>query len=783
VQRVPVGRFGEAGSDDPTWESLRLPPPWPRVVGALGPGARPRDVQARALAGGGILRDRRNLVVTAPTNGGKTLVALLALLEAVARGRRAVLVEPLRALAQEKAAELQARAGALAAALGRPLRVSLSTGDHRLERETFRSPPPGGELLVATPERLDAILRDPAHDPWLATVDAVCLDEAHLLASPRRGPVMEYLLTALLAEPAPPRIVLASATLGGTDPLARWLAPCDVVASAVRRPPVAIELAALEGAERADDVVLALAREALRDGERSLLVFVYQTRAAEALARTLAAALGAAAGTVGALAYHAQLAREARAAVRAAFAEGTSRCVVTTTALALGVNLPATDVIVRDTVFPGAGELAPGELLQMAGRAGRGDRAGRATILRHGPERRSAAALASQLCRAPAAELRSHLAPGCGGSAPQAAERVAAFLARRGARGASRADVAGFFARTLAGPDALAAVRAGVGWLLDAGRALAWRDEQGDLRLTALGLAATRSTFPLPAAAGAARLLRDVLELEPDDALLGAWRPLDTLLLVQLLAARAPRLRRSGDALAARVDAWMDAHPAQASIVFGRFLRGGRSPARADEVLGSLGVGEEGPGSERPLAGDAARRAAQAAVARAVILLERGRGVPAERLEEEWPLDPAPGGEERWRDDTLWLLTGLAAILDVRAFQHHLRGRCAAGAERLARVARLLRGLRLQALELREAVESCSPLGAALRSLRGDGAGARRGPGVRAIRRLEAAGLLSWRDLDGLGEDAARRLGIAPEQVRLVAAHLRAARRPSTPPP
>jgi hypothetical protein len=156
-----------------------------------------------------------------------------------------------------------------------------------------------------------------------------------------------------------------------------------------------------------------------------------------------------------------------------------------------------------------------------------------------------------------------------------------------------------------------------------------------------------------------------------------------------------------------------------------------------------------------------------------LILLERGRGVPAERLAEVWPLDSPPGGEERWRDDTLWLLTGLAAILDLRAFQHHLRGRCAAGPERLARVARLLRGLRLQALELRAAVESCSPLGAALRSLRGAGVGARRGPGVRAIRRLEAAGLRSWRDLDALGEEAARRLGIAPQHVRLVAEHLR----------
>jgi len=72
---------------------------------------------------------------------------------------------------------------------------------------------------VATPERLEAILRNPDHAAWVDTIGAVCVDEAHLIANSRRGATLEYLITSFLCQPAPPRLFLLSATLAMLRPL------------------------------------------------------------------------------------------------------------------------------------------------------------------------------------------------------------------------------------------------------------------------------------------------------------------------------------------------------------------------------------------------------------------------------------------------------------------------------------------------------------------------------------------------------------------------------------
>src|SRR5262249_28451710 len=121
---------------------------------------------------------------------------------------------------------------------------------------------------------------------------------------------------------------------------------------------------------------------ALEDTAAQVLVFVYQTTSAEKAARELSYSLGSSAGPAGALAYHSKMSTGQREQVRSAFLAGNSRVVVTTSALAMGVNLPATHVAVRDLTYPGAESPELGDLLQMMGRAGRGDRAGVAAVFK-----------------------------------------------------------------------------------------------------------------------------------------------------------------------------------------------------------------------------------------------------------------------------------------------------------------------------------------------------------------------------------------------------------------
>ncbi|MCB0189714.1 MAG: DEAD/DEAH box helicase [Caldilineaceae bacterium] len=207
MKRIDAGISGGfSPPSDEHWQDLDLAAPWPSLIALLAPDTTPRPIQVAALQTHRLLESRRNAIISAPTNSGKSLVGLLLLLTAIRNGQRAVLLEPLRALAREKADELAGLVSSLSCALGRNFVVPVSTGDFRLDEETMASPPPDqGELIIATPERLEAIFRNPAYAKWIESIGAVCVDEAHLLSTPHRGPTLEHLITSFLCLPTPPK--------------------------------------------------------------------------------------------------------------------------------------------------------------------------------------------------------------------------------------------------------------------------------------------------------------------------------------------------------------------------------------------------------------------------------------------------------------------------------------------------------------------------------------------------------------------------------------------------
>ena len=734
------------------WSELSLPDPWPAVLQVLSPSPIARPIQRVAVRDAQLLETRRNVLIAAPTNSGKSLIATLLLLDALRHGRRAVLLEPLRALARERYDELHRKARPLGKALGRPIRVRLATGDIRREDESLLDgPPTQGELIIATPERLEALLRQPAHDPWLDTIGMVAVDEAHLLSSPRRGPTLEHLLTTFLTRPSPPRLALLSATLGDTDTLRTWLQPCDLVQTTHRWPPLTQRVCALEDGEDATEALKAIACEVLADPEARLLIFVYQTRTTEKLAKSLPDAR----------AYHAQLTPAVQNTIREAFHEGTCRCVIATTALAQGVNLPATHVIVFETTFPGVGPLRGGDLLQMTGRAGRGDRAGQATVLVRPTDAWSPEALAQLLRTEQATEPAPRREPD---SPDSISIRVAAYLARQ-PQPVTAEQVRTFFTRSLNGATWSAQVPGGLSWLADPGRTLAHADEDGRYRLTALGETVTRAVLPLPLASGFAQLLRDLLQLDPDDRLLSQWKPLDFLVVLHLLQSSLPKLRPYSAALVERVDSWMEAHPEAIPMLYREWLSGTVESSRAREVLGSLGTG-----AGKPLE---AHKQAYSALFHAIVLWERGQGRSMEDITRAFKVEDFSGVEDRWRDECLWLLTGLSKLLEVRCFYFHLKEACRANADRIKRVkGEWLRWRRLL-WEVEGAIIYCSPLGGVLQQLRRlSGKRSGRKIGVQMIRRLEAAGITNVAQLEELSLADARMLGLTDSYLAQLQSYL-----------
>ncbi len=148
------------------------------------------------------LESGRGVLVAAPTGAGKTVVGEFAVHLALAAGRKAFYTTPIKALSNQKHAELSARFGAE--------RVGLLTGDTSVNGEA--------PVVVMTTEVLRNMLY--ADSPALAGLGHVVMDEVHYLADRFRGAVWEEVIIHL---PDDVLITSLSATVSNAEEFGAWL--------------------------------------------------------------------------------------------------------------------------------------------------------------------------------------------------------------------------------------------------------------------------------------------------------------------------------------------------------------------------------------------------------------------------------------------------------------------------------------------------------------------------------------------------------------------------------
>src|SRR3990172_8464239 len=175
-------------------------------------------------------------LVFAPTGSGKTLAAFLAALDRLmfapvpprAERCRIVYVSPLKALAVDVERNLRtpiqgiARGGGRRGEPARPPEVAIRTGDTPAEeRERMLRHPP--DILITTPESLFLVLTSRAR-AFLASVEAVIVDEIHALVGTKRGAHLALSLERL-EEAAGRRLqrIGLSATQRPLEEVARYL--------------------------------------------------------------------------------------------------------------------------------------------------------------------------------------------------------------------------------------------------------------------------------------------------------------------------------------------------------------------------------------------------------------------------------------------------------------------------------------------------------------------------------------------------------------------------------
>lgn len=168
-----------------------------------------RPCQSKSINKG--LFEDKNLLVCTPTASGKTLVAELAILNAIFHDKgKAVYVVPLKALASEKFKDFKKHYDEF-------FKIAISSGDI----DTADSYLANYDLIITTSEKLDSLLRHRAH--WLSQVKVVVFDEIHLLNDASRGPTLEILITILRKLLPKLQLIGLSATIGNPEALADWL--------------------------------------------------------------------------------------------------------------------------------------------------------------------------------------------------------------------------------------------------------------------------------------------------------------------------------------------------------------------------------------------------------------------------------------------------------------------------------------------------------------------------------------------------------------------------------
>ena len=147
-----------------------------QLMSALNPAQQ--EVQARCLLETGFA-----CVLQMPTGSGKTWLAEQAIARVLERGERAIYLTPLRALANELVQRWRTRFEGY--------EVGVFTGEYG-QRQKYPVPFEDAQLLVMTPERLDACTRHwRSHWGWFPKVSLLVVDELHLLGERGRGPRLE----------------------------------------------------------------------------------------------------------------------------------------------------------------------------------------------------------------------------------------------------------------------------------------------------------------------------------------------------------------------------------------------------------------------------------------------------------------------------------------------------------------------------------------------------------------------------------------------------------------
>ncbi len=320
-------------------------------------------VQYMALENG--LLDGKSLLVVSATASGKTLIGELAGIPRALQGQKFIFLTPLVALANQKYRDFKKRYAKLG------LKVALKVGMSRIKaREEIKLPDDdisGADIIVGTYEGIDFLLRSGKAD-LLKNLGTVVIDEIHTLDDEERGPRLNGLIKRLNTLFSDLQLIGLSATVQNPQEIAGEFG-LQLVEYDKRPVPLERHLAFTRSEEEKKVLMTRFARQEFKNKSKKgfhgqTIIFTNSRRKTHLIANYLTR------HKVSAAAYHAGLSYAQKERIEKSFSRQELSTVVTTAALAAGVDFPASQVIF-ETLTMGNKWITPNEFSQMLGRAGR----------------------------------------------------------------------------------------------------------------------------------------------------------------------------------------------------------------------------------------------------------------------------------------------------------------------------------------------------------------------------------------------------------------------------
>ena len=367
------------------------------------------ELQIEAINNYGIFSGK-NLVVSAPTSSGKTLIGELVAVQASLLHKRAVFLLPLKALVNEKHLDFQKKYKEYG------LKIIRASGETNDDVPSFIKGQ--FDICLLTYEKFMALSLSNPH--VLEQIGVVVIDEAQMITDKNRGANLEFLITMLNVRRKhgiAPQLITLSAVTGDTKGFERWIdgnllkwtkRPVELVEGIIRTDGSFRYKDWKTGEEKTDsyirpqydkgssqDWIIPLVRRLVGENKK-VIVFREKKGETRGAAMYLSRELNLPTDTdtisklprnddsillddliaslEGGVAFHnSNLTKEERSIIEDSFRDKDSslRVIVATTTLAMGINTPAEAVIVAGLEHPFTGPYSVAEYKNIIGRAGR----------------------------------------------------------------------------------------------------------------------------------------------------------------------------------------------------------------------------------------------------------------------------------------------------------------------------------------------------------------------------------------------------------------------------